>query len=184
MSEEQEPVDSAPHAYLIPTTPYQGVEIRPAQPDELERIGEMTAAVYVAGGYISPDNAYVHRLRDAALRAREAELLVALHRGEPTGTVTYCQHGTTWAQLTVPGEAEFRMLAVVPSARGLGLGEALVGHCIRRAREDGCSVLRLSTEPIMHAAHRIYRRLGFVRTPERDWSPSPGGVLLTYALAL
>jgi hypothetical protein len=37
----------------------------------------------------------------------------------------------------------------------------------------------------MYAAHRIYDRLGFVRTPERDWEPVPGLVsLLTYALEL
>src|SRR5919108_680696 len=72
------------------------------------------------------------------------------------------------------GEAEFRMLAVSPMARGRGLGEALVRLCIDRAREDACTTLRLSTEPVMHAAHRIYRRLGFVRTPDRDWSPAKG----------
>jgi ribosomal protein S18 acetylase RimI-like enzyme len=155
-----------------------------ARPDELGRIGELTAAIYVAAGYISPENSYILRLRDAVSRAREAELLVATHDGEPTGTVTYCRHGSPWAQLTVPGEAEFRMLAVVPAARGLGLGEALVRHCIARAREDDCRTIRLSTEPVMHAAHRIYRRLGFLRTPERDWEPQPGVELLTYALAL
>jgi GNAT superfamily N-acetyltransferase len=182
VSEEHETVDSAPRCYSGAAS--NGTEIRMARPDELGRIGDLTAAVYVAGGYINPDAAYVHRLRDAAQRAREAELVVAVHDGEPTGTVTYCRHGSPWAQLTVPGEAEFRMLAVVPAARGLGLGKALVQHCVARAREDGCRTLRLSTEPIMHAAHRIYHRMGFVRTPERDWAPTAGTDLLTYALAL
>lgn len=36
----------------------------------------------------------------------------------------------------------------------------------------------------MLAAHQIYRRLGFVRTPERDWYPIPGLKLLTYSLTL
>ena len=39
----------------------------------------------------------------------------------------------------------------------------------------------------MHGAHRIYERLGFVRTPERDWNPLPelvGITLLTYELTL
>lgn len=161
-----------------------GIEIRTARTDELDRIGDLTATVYVAGGYVSPNDMYLHKLRNAAQRAREAELVVALSDGRPTGTVTYCRHGSSWAQLTAPGEAEFRMLAVVPAARGLGLGEALVRHCIRRAREDGCTALRLSTEPIMHTAHRIYQRLGFTRTPERDWRPEPEVDLLTYALAL
>ena len=162
------------------------IEIRVARPEEYARIGDLTAAVYVAGGFMPPQDPYVMKLRDAARRAREAELIVALEKGEPTATVTYCVHGGTWAQLTSPGEAEFRMLAVVPAARGLGLGEALVRHCARRAREDGCTTLRLSTESIMHAAHRIYRRLGFVRTPERDWTPITDGIdlLLTYELRL
>lgn len=160
------------------------LEIRIARPDEIAGIGELTATTYVAAGYISPGNSYITRLRDAVSRANEAELLVAVHDGEPSGTVTYCAHGSVWAQLTVPGEAEFRMLAVVPAARGRGLGEALVRRCITRAREDGCGTLRLSTEPVMHAAHRLYRRLGFLRTPERDWQPVPGAELLTYALAL
>ena len=36
----------------------------------------------------------------------------------------------------------------------------------------------------MHAAHRLYERLGFTRTPERDWSPTPWVHLVTYVLAL
>jgi ribosomal protein S18 acetylase RimI-like enzyme len=166
--------------------PPDGVEIRIARSEEYDRIGHLTASVYIAGGYMRPEDVYVLKLRNAATRAREAELVVAVQDGEPIGTVTYCAHGSHWAQLTVQGEAEFRMLAVVPTARGLGLGEALVRHCVRRAREDGCTTLRLSTEDIMHAAHRIYRRLGFVRTPERDWSPVTAGLdlLLTYELAL
>jgi hypothetical protein len=39
----------------------------------------------------------------------------------------------------------------------------------------------------MHAAHRIYERLGFTRTPDRDWNPLPDLddiTLLTYELTL
>jgi ribosomal protein S18 acetylase RimI-like enzyme len=42
----------------------------------------------------------------------------------------------------------------------------------------------LSTERGMHAAHRLYERLGFTRLPERDWSPMPGIRLLVYARPL
>jgi ribosomal protein S18 acetylase RimI-like enzyme len=160
------------------------IEIRVARPEELRAIGELTAAVYVAAAYISPNGSYSSHLRNAASRFREAALIVAVRDGEPIGTVTYCPYGSSWAQLAGPGEAEFRMLAVSPIARGLGLGEALVRYCVDRAREDGCTTLRLSTEPVMHAAHRIYRRLGFIRTPDLDWSPAKGVDLLTYALAL
>jgi hypothetical protein len=36
----------------------------------------------------------------------------------------------------------------------------------------------------MRAAHRLYERAGFVRMPERDWSPAPGTTLLAYGLAM
>jgi hypothetical protein len=44
--------------------------------------------------------------------------------------------------------------------------------------------LVLLTQPEMQAAQHLYRRAGFRRLPERDWSPAPGVVLLAYGLAL
>lgn len=77
------------------------------------------------------------------------------------------------------------MLAVAAEARGAGVGEALVRACVDRARAlDGVSALVLSTQPAMLGAQRIYARLGFVRTPERDWAPVPALTLLTYRLEL
>ncbi|MER6536894.1 hypothetical protein ABT215_24450, partial [Streptomyces sp900105755] len=51
----------------------------------------------------------------------------------------------------------------------------------------GCTAVVLSTQPTMHTAHRLYERLGFVRTPDRDWNPLPEPAditLLTYELTL
>jgi hypothetical protein len=36
----------------------------------------------------------------------------------------------------------------------------------------------------MHAAQRLYRAAGFVRLPERDWSPVPAVTLLAFGLRL
>lgn len=123
-------------------------------------------------------------LRDTARRAREAEVLVAVDADERIiGGVTYAQGDTTWADIAVAGEAEFRMLVVAPEARGRGVGESLVRHCADRARAvPECARLVLSTDAKMVSAHRIYERMGFVRTPERDWEPVPGHRLRTYAL--
>jgi ribosomal protein S18 acetylase RimI-like enzyme len=77
------------------------------------------------------------------------------------------------------------MLAVSHAARGRGVGEALVRECVRRARHAGKERLLLSSQSQMHTAHRIYLRLGFVRTPARDWSPVPDlGPLQVFALEL
>jgi ribosomal protein S18 acetylase RimI-like enzyme len=76
------------------------------------------------------------------------------------------------------------MLVVGPAVRGRGTGRALVLACVERSRRDGARVLRLSTQPEMRAAHRLYERLGFARTPDHDWTPLPGVDLITYAMAI
>lgn len=160
----------------------RSVVVRIATPDEYDLIGELTVEVYVAGGLVSPASPYVRTLRDAAARAAKSELLVAEAGGEVGGAVAYCPPGSSYAELAGPGEAEFRMLAVLERARGKGLGRAMVDACVDRARAAGLTGLRLSTQRNMGDAHRLYERMGFVRTPDHDWAPVPGLDLLTYAL--
>ncbi|MGW6390754.1 GNAT family N-acetyltransferase [Streptomyces sp. NPDC055103] len=160
--------------------------IRAVRPEEYEELGELTGRTYLNDGLLlhGEDDFYLAVLRDTARRAREAEVLVAVDEdGRIIGGVTFAPGSTPWADIAVAGEAEFRMLVVAPEARGRGVGEALVRHCADRARAvPECARLVLSTDAKMVSAHRIYERMGFVRTPERDWEPIPGHSLRTYAL--
>jgi ribosomal protein S18 acetylase RimI-like enzyme len=154
--------------------------VRTARPDEYDLIGRLTVEVYVGGGLIAPGSPYVATLADAADRAAKSTLLVAEHAGEVVGAVAYCPEESPYADLAGPGEAEFRMLAVRARVRGNGIGATLVRTCLDRARDAGCTALRLSTQQNMRAAQRMYERFGFTRTADRDWAPRPGLDLITY----
>jgi ribosomal protein S18 acetylase RimI-like enzyme len=159
----------------------------PDDADEIAAVGALTVAAYVADGYLDDaEDGYAAHLRAAGARARDADLAVGVDEGSGglLGTVTYCVAGSSMAEISHPGEAEFRMLAVAPEARGRGVGRALASWCVDRARADGRSAVVLSTLTTMHAAHRLYERMGFVRTPDRDWWPCPEVQLITYRLAL
>jgi len=159
-------------------------QVRPDEPEELEAIGRLTTEVYVGGGFIDPDAAYVRKLTDTARRAHDAEVWVAVLDGEVIGSVTFCPVGSPYREIGRNDEAEFRMLVVSPAARGRGIGQALVELCVTRARELGYAGIRMSTMDKMSSAHRIYERLGFTRAPHDDWSPVPGVNLLAYSAPL
>lgn len=160
------------------------ISVRRARPEEYAAVGELTVRAYGADGH--GGGGYAERLRDATSRAAAGVLLVATPSGAEVllGTVTLLAAGSDYAQLAGPGETEIRMLAVEAAARGRGVGTTLAAACVDRSRAAGNVRIRLSTDESMTAAHRIYARMGFRRTPDRDWSPVPGSVLLTYALAL
>ncbi|MDQ1618929.1 MAG: hypothetical protein QOE19_1498 [Actinomycetota bacterium] len=168
------------------------MKLRHALPQDYSEIGELTVAAYAADGFLTPEDDYAAELRGAARRAAEAELVVAVdeqHSGQVTssrllGTVTFCLSGSPYAEISRAGEAEFRMLAVTPEARGRGVGQTLVRWCLDRAREQGCTGIALSSLDRMDTAHRLYQRMGFERLPERDWCPEPDITLVAYYLPL
>ncbi|MDJ1135562.1 GNAT family N-acetyltransferase [Streptomyces iconiensis] len=163
------------------------IKVRTARPDEYAEVGELVARAYIDGGLLDlgEDDPYLERLRDAADRAEHAELLVAEGAGGTLlGSVTFVGDGGPYAERAEEGEAEFRMLGVRAGARGMGVGEALVAACLERARDKGFAGLVLSTQQRMHAARRLYERIGFQRAPERDWMPVPDLDLTLWAYTL
>jgi ribosomal protein S18 acetylase RimI-like enzyme len=164
--------------------------VRVARPDEYAEIGEITAAGYNADDLLrlpdgSIDVRYEARLADAARRAAEAELLVAVEDDRLLGTVTWCPPGSPWRDIAIRADqGEFRMLSVATAGRRRGVARALVLACLDRARSAAMTEVRLSSLPAMTNAHALYRQLGFERAPELDHTPEPGVFLWAFRLVL
>lgn len=158
--------------------------VRPARPDEYDAIADLTVEVYSSlDGGLHPE--YAKILRRTAERAETAEVLVAVEGDGPLlGSLTYVAEPGPQASIATGNEAEFRTLVVSPRAQGRGIGRGLVQWSIDRARRDGRDRLVLSTMPWMRVAQGLYERMGFVRTPERDWHPRPEVDCWSYVLEL
>lgn len=162
----------------------RGVRIRVARPDEYERVGEVSYLGFGHGepGAAQPSPERLQLLRDAAARAVDAELLVAVDADDRIlGTATLLRPGSELTRQSRDGEAELRLLAVLPEARRLGLGGALMREAIERARDWGVPALVLDTGPNNHRSQRLYHTLGFERVPERETrAASRGGKLAVF----
>jgi ribosomal protein S18 acetylase RimI-like enzyme len=142
------------------------VAVRDAVPAEYERIGALTIAAYRALPVDHLWGGYAEEIVDVAARATSAEILVAIDDGEMRGAVTLVSDPTSpWLEWTQPGEVQFRLLAVDEAARGRGIGAALVRECVARA---GGRPVMIHTTQWMESAQRLYLRLGFVRSADRD----------------
>lgn len=130
------------------------------------RVGDMGWVVYTESlgyaqqyGWDQGFEALVARIVDAFLTnfdSSRERCWIAEMDGHSVGHVFLVKHPSQ------PDTAKLRLLFVDPSARGIGLGDALVNECVRFARATGYCKIVLWTQSILVAAHRIYQRAGFV----------------------
>lgn len=117
---------------------------------------------------------YLTSAMDVERRLEEGELLAAELDDQVVGTITFYRDASDEGiPVRFPdGTAGIRATAVDPSARGRGIGRALVEACIARAAETGASAVGLHTAPFMTAAVSIYETCSFVRVSRYDfeWS--------------
>jgi GNAT superfamily N-acetyltransferase len=165
------------------------LEVREARTAaEVEAAGRVTVAANAEFAPTDPDDPfaapwarYLAEMADAAARAAQGTLLVAVEDGQVVGTATlYLGPGSMqWR----PEDAMFRLLAVDPAARGRGIGRALFQACLDRARAAGKRRMALHTTEWMATARAMYERAGFRREPEGDLE-LPGVTIIAYAADL
>ena len=164
-----------------------GLSVRDARADERDAIRDLTLAAYEEYT-VQHFWAGFRRALLATLDTEEGsvERIVAERAGTLVGSV-WLYPPQVKAYVHGPVSAnwlELRLMAVAPSARGQGIGAALLRECERRARHSGATTLGLHTHDAMQAAVRLYERAGFVRAPELDFQPPSGVLVKGYRLSL
>jgi ribosomal protein S18 acetylase RimI-like enzyme len=88
--------------------------------------------------------------------AEGGEVFFALHGGQVLGTCALRRESADTYELC--------KMAVAPEARGLGLGDALMGAVLQFAREKGARQVYLVSNTKLSPAIGLYRKHGFVTT--------------------
>lgn len=95
-----------------------------------------------------------------AISLREETVITAIDNGEPVGYVSVRVEGDT---------GHIGLLGVAESARGKGIGAALVHAAARYFKEHGCLSAQVVTQGRNKAAMRLYERAGFRVCQREHW---------------
>jgi len=142
----------------------EDVLLREPGPGDLGWIVQRNAALYAAEyGFNADYEGLVARIVADFAEDHDPHLervWIAELDGRPVGCVMCVRDDG-------PATARLRLLLVEPEARGLGIGDRLVGAVIDFARGVGYRELVLWTNDILAAARRVYQRHGFVLAAEK-----------------
>jgi putative acetyltransferase len=135
------------------------LQLRPIEPRDDAAVARIIRTVMPEFGAGGPGFA-IHDPEVDAMSAAYAAPGHAYYVVERAGVVV---GGGGIAPLTggPEGVCELRKMYFLPEARGLGVGERLLRHCLGFAREAGYRTCYLETLEGMTQAQRLYRRLGF-----------------------
>ncbi|MEI2624281.1 MAG: GNAT family N-acetyltransferase [Giesbergeria sp.] len=85
-------------------------------------------------------------------------LMVARNERAEDRRRPYARRFTACRRASAPSS---KMSSWISSARGQGIGEALMQRAIEIAREKGAGNISLTCNPMREAANRLYQRMGF-----------------------
>jgi DNA-binding MarR family transcriptional regulator/GNAT superfamily N-acetyltransferase len=157
-------------ALLEPSARQADWRLRPPRPGDIGWVIARHGALY------AEEYGFDHRFE--ALVARVAADFLARHDPARERCWIAERNGVNIGSVFLMREtdeiARLRLLLVEPEARGLGVGQRLVGECMEFARPAGYRRIVLWTNDVQTAARAIYRKAGFRlvnSTPESDFGP-------------
>ena len=138
---------------------------REARARDLKAIVAMLADDDLGRGRETPDDLEHYSLVFGQI---EGDVRNAIVVAEQDGTVTGCLQITYITGLSRRGATRALVEGVrtAASARGQGVGEAMMRHAIEMARARGCTLVQLTSDKTRTRAHDFYRRLGFKMSHE------------------
>ena len=155
------------------------VFIRKAKPQEHLLVGELMVTVYSQlDGFPSPKEQpkYYDKLRNIGQKTQVEgnQLLVAVDEADQVlGAVWYIgdvknyeSGGSVTSEINSAG---FRLLAVDPKVRGLGIGKNLSQACIDIAKKESKDQLIIHSTEAMKTAWKMYEQMGFKRSADLDF---------------
>jgi predicted N-acetyltransferase YhbS len=148
------------------------MEIRPGRDGDAAAVAALWTEGYSGRGDAEGRQAPYAEV-EYADSARAGQVFVAEQDGEVVGVIVFFPPGTATWQVG-RGEAGLSRLVVGESARGRGVGRALVELCTAQAREAGAEAIVLWSRPYQRDAHRLYESSGYRRAPRRDSRDADG----------
>ncbi len=162
--------------------------IREARQEEYDAVGGRLTyegfGHHLPGAH-QPDDERLGLLLNAAARARKVCCWWPRTRNPDAWWARQASspYGSRLSRQAEEGEVELRLLAVLPEARRSGLGRRLLDESARIAADRGAERVVLDTAVDNEPSQRLYRRLGYVRRPEREKErPAPKVQLVVYTL--
>lgn len=166
-------------------------QVRNAKPAEFKLIGQLMVQVYSQLDGFPKENEqpnYYKILENVGdfISNPETEILVAVSTsGDIDGVVVYFNnmqyYGSGGTAIKEKNAAGFRLLAVNPKTRSLGIGKLLTLSCIEKAKEKNLNQIIIHTTKAMMAAWKMYVSIGFKRSKDLDFMQ---GKLLIYGFRL
>ena len=131
--------------------------------EDSDKINEIAYAAWSQyEGVFSEWKSFVDFIRNVSKLADYLQFIVAVRNNELIGFVAYIGPHVKREKIFPDDWAVLRLLSVLPSMRGCGVGLSLTNECIKRAKKDGAKILGLHSSPVLQSALNLYLRIGFV----------------------